>query len=191
MSPRTIKQIDKIKREKESLILDTAIILFSENGFKNTSMEAIAKKAMVSKGNLYNYFDSKEALLRAVLKNGLDQFSDFFHEIQSEINSQEQFEKIIRMNFETLKLNKRFWKLYFNLVSQPSAQKYFSDIMEPLIPAYMNIFGGYFRKRGYKNPEASAMLLGSSMDGISLAYLMMEDKYPLDQVIQELIEKFK
>ncbi len=191
MSPRTTEQIDQIKQKKESLIIETAILLFSENGFKNTSMESIAKKTKVSKGNLYNYFDSKEALLRAVLRYGLEQFSDFLLEIQSEINSEEQFERIIRRNFEILKTNSQFWKLYFNLVSQPSAQKHFKDLMEPMILTYMDVFQAYFRKKGDKNPSATALLLGGSMDGISLGYLMMGEEYPLDEVVKKLMEKFK
>ena len=59
MAPRTAIQIEEIKRNKRLLIIETALLRFSEDGYKRTSMSSIAKEANVSKGNLYNYFESK------------------------------------------------------------------------------------------------------------------------------------
>ena len=191
MAPRTAEQYEEIKRKKASLIIETALLRFSEDGYKSTSMQSIAKEANVSKGNLYNYFESKEALLESVLRSGLDQFSEFYEQINSEILSEENFDQVIRSNFDMIKSNKLFWKLYYNLVSQPSAQVLFAQIIGPFLEKYLKVFETYFRKKGDKNPAATALLLGSSIDGISLGYIMMGVTYPLDEVIYKLIEKFK
>ncbi len=191
MAPRTIKQFEEIKRKKQSLIIETALLRFSEDGYKSTSMESIAKEANVSKGNLYNYFESKEALLESVLQYGLAQFSEFYERIGPEISSEEKFEKAINENFDMIKSNKQFWKLYFNLVSQPIAQVLFTQIIGPFLQAYMKIFEAYFGKKGDKNPSITALLLGSSIDGISLGYIMMGEEYPLDDIVKQLIKKFK
>ena len=66
--PRSIEQYEAIRKEKRELILDTALSLFAENGFHQTSIEQIARKAGISKGLTYNYFESKELLLQAVLQ---------------------------------------------------------------------------------------------------------------------------
>ena len=191
MAPRTAEQYEEIKRKRASLIIETALLRFSEDGYKSTSMQSIAREAKVSKGNLYNYFKSKEALLESVLRFGLDQFSEFYEQLGSEILSEKKFEQALRSNFDMIKSNKLFWKLYFNLVSQPSAQALFSQIIGPFLEKYMKVFETYFRKKGDTNPAASALLLGSSLDGISLGYLMMGEMYPLDEVVDKLIEKFK
>lgn len=191
MAPRTAEQYKEIKRKKASLIIETALLRFSEDGYKSTSMQSIAMEAKVSKGNLYNYFISKEALLESVLRSGLDQFSDFYEQIGSEILTEKKFEKAIRSNFDMIKSNKLFWKLYFNLVSQPLAQVLFAQIIGPFLEKYMKVFETYFRKKGDTNPAATALLLGSSLDGISLGYIMMGEMYPLDEVVDKLIEKFK
>lgn len=191
MAPRTLEQNEEIKTKKRNLIIKTALLRFSEDGFKSTSMQSIAKEANVSKGNLYNYFESKETLLESVLRHGLNQFSEFYEQLGSEILSEEKFIKAINENFDMIKSNKVFWKLYFNLVSQPTAQILFSQIIGPLLKAYMKVFETYFKNKGDKNPMATALLLGSSMDGISLGYIMMGEMYPLDEVVQQLIEKFK
>ena len=191
MAPRTAEQYEEIKRKKASLIIETALFRFSEDGYKSTSMQSIAREAKVSKGNLYNYFESKEALLGSVLRYGLDQFLEFYEELGSDIPSEEKFEEAIRSNFDMIKSNKVFWKLYFNLVSQPTAQLLFTQIIGPFLEKYMKVFETYFHKKADKNPAATALLLGSSMDGISLGYIMMGEMYPLDEVVVKLIEKFK
>ena len=191
MSPRSEKQNEFIKQQKELLIIETALLLFSEEGFTRTSMESIAKKANVSKGNLYNYFKSKEDLLEGVLKNGLNQFSELFTEGNSVLLSKADFERAIRVNFEMLQSNKMFWKLYYNLVTQPKVMDLFTKLFSPLLDQYLKIFEAYFKNKGDKNPGATALLLGSTIDGISLGYILMGDAYPLEEVIVQFIEKFK
>ncbi|MFF8956438.1 TetR family transcriptional regulator [Streptomyces sp. NPDC014894] len=50
--------------QTRTLILETALRLFQENGYDKTTMRAIAKEAGVSVGNAYYYFSSKEHLIQ-------------------------------------------------------------------------------------------------------------------------------
>jgi AcrR family transcriptional regulator len=62
------------KRRKEarpSELTAAALALFVERGFAATRLEDIAAHAGVSKGTLYLYFDSKEALFKAVIQEGI------------------------------------------------------------------------------------------------------------------------
>ncbi|XZE22586.1 TetR/AcrR family transcriptional regulator [Pirellulaceae bacterium SH449] len=58
---------DKLTDRKHADILDAAIVCFSESGFDNTSMDAIAGKANVSKRTVYNHFESKDVLFTAIV----------------------------------------------------------------------------------------------------------------------------
>jgi TetR/AcrR family transcriptional regulator, mexJK operon transcriptional repressor len=49
-------------------ILAGAMTMFMRDGFAGTSMELIAKEAGVSKGTLYNYFDSKHVLFSTIIE---------------------------------------------------------------------------------------------------------------------------
>lgn len=51
----------KKERQRDN-ILRSAAVLFSQDGYLNTTMSDIAGKAGVAKGTLYGYFDSKEDL---------------------------------------------------------------------------------------------------------------------------------
>lgn len=49
-------------------ILDAALAEFTERGFDAARMEDIARRAGISKGGVYLYFQSKEALLKALIE---------------------------------------------------------------------------------------------------------------------------
>lgn len=48
-------------------LIEAALAVFGERGYKATTLEEVARRAGVSKGTVYLYFDSKEALFRAVV----------------------------------------------------------------------------------------------------------------------------
>lgn len=59
------------KEARPQELLDAALALFVEKGYAATRLEEVAARAGVSKGTLYLYFDSKEALFKAVVREGL------------------------------------------------------------------------------------------------------------------------
>lgn len=52
---------------KRDLILQAGTAMFLEHGYGATSMDAIAKRAGVSKQTIYNHFSSKEVLFAAII----------------------------------------------------------------------------------------------------------------------------
>ena len=59
------------KDARPSELLAAALELFAEKGFAATRLDDVARRAGVSKGTLYLYFDSKEALFKAVIEQGI------------------------------------------------------------------------------------------------------------------------
>src|SRR5215510_8388496 len=52
-------------------ILEAALSVFAEKGFAAARMDDIAVRARVSKGTIYLYFESKEAVFRALVREML------------------------------------------------------------------------------------------------------------------------
>lgn len=59
------------KQARPAELVAAALELFVEKGFAGTRLEDVAARAGVSKGTLYLYFDSKEALFKAVIQEGI------------------------------------------------------------------------------------------------------------------------
>jgi AcrR family transcriptional regulator len=68
------KRLPRAVREQQ--MLDAAVQMFSVNGYHETSMDAIAAEAQISKPMLYLYYGSKEELFGAVLNRELARFVD-------------------------------------------------------------------------------------------------------------------
>ncbi|OBJ74179.1 TetR/AcrR family transcriptional regulator [Mycobacterium sp. 1274756.6] len=66
------KRLPRAVREQQ--MLDAAVEMFSINGYHETSMDAIAAKAEISKPMLYLYYGSKEELFGACLDRELKRF---------------------------------------------------------------------------------------------------------------------
>ena len=64
----------KMGRRKEEparireMILESASKLFARFGLKKTAVDEIARKARLAKGTIYNYFESKDELIRSVFR---------------------------------------------------------------------------------------------------------------------------
>lgn len=69
------------EKNKEKMILDSAVALFTAKGFQATRMEDVAKKAGISKGLTYFYYKNKEDLFMALTRKAFDQFKEEFREV--------------------------------------------------------------------------------------------------------------
>ena len=63
------------KRNKKQKILEAALELFSIQGFEATSVSQIADAVGIRKASLYSHFESKQAILDALVKNVLEQYA--------------------------------------------------------------------------------------------------------------------
>ena len=62
---------ERRKKSRPQELAAAALELFVERGFAATRLEDIAARAGVSKGTLYLYFDSKDALFKEVVRAGI------------------------------------------------------------------------------------------------------------------------
>lgn len=62
---------ERRKDERPVELVAAALTLFVERGFAATKLEDVARRAGVSKGTVYLYFDSKEELFQTVIEAGV------------------------------------------------------------------------------------------------------------------------
>ena len=190
MSPRTEEQYEEIRSGKRQLIMDTALELFALHGFESTTISQIARKADISKGLLYNYFRSKEDLLEAILNKGIDELMQIFDPNKDGILEVNELEYFIRESFRMIGENRVFWKLYMSVSLQPAVFKLVEKRILEIYKPVMLMMGEYFQKAGFKNPILETIIFGALLDGITLDYILQPDSFPLEQVKEELINRY-
>ncbi|GAN82636.1 TetR/AcrR family transcriptional regulator [Novacetimonas hansenii] len=82
---------------KRAQILEGAARIFAEHGYEGASMSCIARNAGVSKGTLYNYFDSKAVLFCAFIEQCTrEKLPLMFRRIDEGANMAESLEHVAR-----------------------------------------------------------------------------------------------
>lgn len=85
--PRTRQQNLDIKEQRQRQIMDAALILFSKKGYDNTTINNIATEANISHGLFYHYFNNKDDVLDALLKDETETFTVLHQIFGSDDNS--------------------------------------------------------------------------------------------------------
>jgi len=100
------------KKDTKTKILDAALELFSEKGFKATTTKSIAEKAEVNEVTLFRYFESKEKLFLAVIdREAMVRFEIIQHEIEPSGNLVEDLAMIGSFMAEYMVERSSFFKL--------------------------------------------------------------------------------
>lgn len=125
MSPRTPKKFQAMRDEKKALIMEVALFHFANEGYFNTTIRHIARHAGISKGLMYNYFESKEALLTAIVHKSVNEIFNYFDINRDGYLSEDEFEFFIRKINVILKEKHSFWRLLMQLLMQNDVREQF------------------------------------------------------------------
>ncbi|MCS6759149.1 MAG: TetR/AcrR family transcriptional regulator [Candidatus Devosia euplotis] len=74
--PENAKKFRRRAEARPDEVLDAALVVFVEKGFAAAKVEEVARQAGVSKGLVYLYFPSKEALLEGIVRRALAPIAD-------------------------------------------------------------------------------------------------------------------
>jgi len=178
-------------KNKKQLILETALELFAENGYHATSISMIAKVAEISKSLMYNYFDSKEILLNEVILTGMKEFMQILDTNKDGFLTEDEFESFLNSAVLLIKNNRNYWKLFYSLMMQSSVMEISMETVIKFTQQYFITLTDYYKRHNSENPEAEAMLLTTTLDGVAIAYVNNPDFFPIDEMIKLIYEKFK
>lgn len=114
------KRLPRAVREQQ--MLDAAVEMFSINGYHETSMDAIAAKAQISKPMLYLYYGSKEELFGACLNRELARFIDTVREeIDFEQGPKELLRNAIVSFMRYIDTNRASWIVMYTQATSSQA----------------------------------------------------------------------
>lgn len=135
-------------------ILQTAVDLFSQKGFKGTTTKEIAKAAGVSEAIIFRHFASKDELYAAILHNkscqeGLPKFPwEGNEELQEAIRSRDDFAVFYQFGLQALDKHQKdipFMRLLFYsaLEEHELAARFFGEFVSQVY----GFLGEYIRER--------------------------------------------
>ncbi|MFT4128071.1 MAG: TetR/AcrR family transcriptional regulator [Gordonia sp. (in: high G+C Gram-positive bacteria)] len=108
------KRLPRAVREQQ--MLDAAVAVFSENGFRDTSMDTIAARAEISKPMLYLYYGSKDELLAACIARESGRFIDAMAVgFDPKLRQSEQARTVVREFLRYVDEHRESWRVLYRV----------------------------------------------------------------------------
>ncbi len=191
MSPRSSSQFEAMRQESMHRISEAALELFAERGYKGASIAQISKRAGVSKGLLYNYFESKQELLHYIVLHAVETGEDMLEEIvSSAAGPAEKLRQFTERSIELLVSDLKHWRLLASLAFQPDILNDLMPVLEQKQGDAMNKMKTVFEGLGYENPTEEMLFYSAVMDGLAMQYMQAPGHYPMDQMKELVLNKF-
>jgi AcrR family transcriptional regulator len=213
MTPRTPQQFEVIREEKKTLIMNVALEHFAKEGYHNTTISHIAKHAGISKGLMYNYFESKEDLLSEIINRSMDEISQYFDPDRDGFLSEDEFELFIRKLFYILRQKLSFWRLFYQFLMQKDVREQFlkehigpvnhveaiySNSSSPFLITMTKMLTDYFIRKKERKPDNYDPVLELNMfiytiEGFGMVTVYMDevDEKYYNKTIDRIIELYK
>ncbi|MFW6020170.1 MAG: TetR/AcrR family transcriptional regulator [Bacteroidales bacterium] len=188
--PKTEIQFQKIRDNRKEAIVDAALELFATEGYHSASIAKIAKKVNISKGLVYNYFNSKEELLIKVVENATTDVYKYFDLNNDGVLQNTEMEEFINGTFQMLKEKIQFWRLYLSFAFNPQIFEIISRNIPAKSEKIVEMLVDYFRRQGVNDPMGETIYFVSVLKGITIQYIMAPDQYPLEDMKKRLFAQF-
>jgi len=141
--------------QTKALILATALQMFRERGYEETTMRAIAEKAGVSLGNAYYYFHSKEHLIQAFYhRTHQDHLAASTPALENESSLKARLLTVMRLKIDTLKPYHQFAGVLFKTAAHPeSPLNPFAPESDPVRQESIKLFDDVVEKSKARIPK--------------------------------------
>lgn len=176
--------------DKKEKIIEVATKLFSERGFEKTSLAAIRKEANVSNGLIYHHFKNKNELLIEIFNKATGVVSDIKDSVNEHLTSNEKIIKTIDGAFEQMKKDKDVFRLYLNIMLEPTTRMVLKDLIDEKNAYLLSTARELFSHLSENEQKIKSYLFVSDLDGIAINYIFSFEDYPLDLVKEEFIKRY-
>lgn len=108
--------------QTRALILETAVQMFMERGYEDTTMRAIAERAGVALGSAYYYFRSKEQLIQAFYgRTHLEHVAETRDLLRTERTLRGRLQGVMAAKLRTIEPYHRFSGVLFRTAADPES----------------------------------------------------------------------
>jgi AcrR family transcriptional regulator len=176
-------------------IIRAALEEFLEKGYEGASMEAIARRANMSKGGLYHHFNSKDEILLACnqkLDEPLNQLRQQTEKISSASRALTWYVKKYLEYWINHEREIVFYSLSMTKVlDSPGLWKMYETYIENSIDFFRNLFQRGIDAGEFMDHSAneSALTFMSALDGV-VFYVIIDRKLKLDEIVTLFEKKF-
>ena len=180
-----------LKKEKQDRMINAALKIFAENGFRMASTDEMVKEAGISKGLLFHYFISKTGLYEFVFDYSVKYL---MMEMASAVDGQETDYFQIRRQIEKARTvamkNFPYMQLFLQRAAEekePEVLEAVREVAEKLLEAYDNVYLQVdFGSMHTVSPERLVRIVDYTLNGL-LTEMVREPGFRPDAYYREAI----
>ena len=172
--------------ERQAHVIETGINEFSRLGFENANINIIAKKAGISVGLMYKYFETKEDLFITCMDQVIATLEDTIAEIlQSDDKILVRAEKLIRAIQASSREDSRFSKLYNEITHMSSVADvaYYTKRIESVSANVYPVFLEEAKKAGDIRQDCDTRFFAFFFDTL---LMMLQFSYTCDYYAERM-----
>ena len=180
---RSIERKEKIKK--------AALNLFAKKGINGTSSNEIARRAGVSIGTFYSYFENKRTLFLEILKEHLKAFVTDVYSLKTDetISIQDNIRQHINKAFAVFDRHPSFHKEALVLkFSDKEVKKLFDDVEAEQLVIISELIRPYCKKRDPKELMEISKVIHSAVENIAHSVKFLDSPLNRDRLMDELTE---
>ncbi|MFN0035508.1 MAG: TetR/AcrR family transcriptional regulator [Saprospiraceae bacterium] len=176
----------------KEIILQTALQLFGEQGYDRTPTSQIGKQAGVSEGLIFRHYGNKAGLLAAIIQEGLAHIAATMQPYsEPAADPREAILQHIQRSLTAIREHEKFWRLATKVRFQSTVQEIAGAQIEAVNQFIVQHLADNFRRLGAEAPAQEALLLFALLDGVCIHWLQDPTDYPIDEMKNLLIKKYK
>lgn len=170
------------KEERKKIIFASAAEVFGNKGYSDSSIDDIVKHSGISKGGIYTYFPTKEAIFLEIAEQRFEARSDLVKELSSIQSATKRIETYIRWLLETLDDHKvisqsRFSFEFWTVISRNQEKGHLAKERYDKFAKELESFILYgIEQKEFRSDlevKSAVLILLSAMDGISFMSTVM------------------
>lgn len=161
-----------ISEEKRQQILEAAIEEFAMNGFNGTSINKVAKRAKISIGAMYSYFDSKEDLFLTVVEKLFHVLEMVLQDVDVNRNIFEVIEELFQRSHYYATTYSSMNQIYLDFSTQ-SLSNLSNKVSKKLESITRDVYVEVIerdKKSGVIDPNLSTQVLSFMIDNMLMTY---------------------
>lgn len=182
------------REAKRQAILQAAVRVFSEKGYFGARMRDVAAAAQVADGTLYLYFESKEALLTAVLEEFAETFvQEARRDCEGVSDPQKRLQAVLERHLSSFEANRPLATVF--QIELRHSRKFLRQIARGQLSRYLDLLRqivaegiarGVFR--AHLDPRLAARAIFGAVDELVTAWVLSDKPEPLKQRLAPLLE---
>lgn len=172
------------RQQTREKIMQTALALFSREGYHAVTIRTIASEAKMALGLMYSYFSNKEELLKSLLDEGFSKIRKSYS-----IHRTGRISEDIHHIHAVLLEHGAYWRLFQSVRIQEHLYNLIAVQAEEVNLYFLEQLRATLKADKAKNPRSEARLIWSALDGLSMQNSCLE-QYPTEKALKVLLSRY-